>query len=110
MVLAMRFRIHPLRHHGRRRRWRDVTNSKPFVGELLTHVQLSRAGVPVKVASLRDPTAPAGKPLLPPLYEPVLVLVGPTTLRIRGIEHANGSAVVQEWFCEEISPPASPEP
>ena len=106
----MWYRVQPLRYQGRRRRWRDVANAEPLVGELLTHVQLSKGGIPVKVASLQDPTAPAGIPLLPPLYEPVLVLIGPTSLRLRGIEHANGSAVVQEWFCEEISPSTPPEP
>lgn len=107
---SMQFRVHPLRYRGRRRRWRDVTNSEPFVGVLLTHVQSSKAGVPVRVATLKNPLASAGDALLPPLYEPVQVPVGPTSLRMRGIEHANGTAILQEWFCEEDEPTTSPAP
>ena len=93
----MRFRVHPLFNRGRRRPWREVSNSPALEGELLTRVLTARDGTPVRVTTLRDPRHPVGDALLPDLYDPVLVLVGPGSLRLRGIERGG---VVQEWQCE----------
>lgn len=93
----MRFRVQPLFNRGQRRPWREVSNSPALEGELLTHVRTAKDGTPVRVATLRDPTRQVGTALLPDLYDPVLVLVGPGSLRLRGIERGG---VVQEWQCE----------
>ena len=43
--------------------------------------------------SIRD------KDLLPPLYSPLLVALGSSSLLLRGFQSEDGTAYVQEWRC-----------
>ncbi|KPC53044.1 hypothetical protein [Amantichitinum ursilacus] len=58
----------------------------------------------VRVLEFRSPQTTGGlsDSLLPPLFEPELLLITNTRLRFRGFQTVEGSrrAVVQEWLCE----------
>ncbi len=95
----MRFRVYLLRHRGRRLPWREVRNGRSVVGDLVTSIRLA-GEARFLVASLRPLQALTGGPLVPDLYEPVLIAVAPLALRLRGIERCEDTAVVQEWHCE----------
>jgi hypothetical protein len=98
----MRFLVRPLRYRGRRLAWRDVQNSTPFDGDIVTY-ELHTKGGRVFAATLngRDPAAAKA---LPDLYEPVLVGMAPSAFRLRGFERHYGPdgpySVAQEWHCE----------
>jgi len=98
----MRFKVYPLRYRGRRLAWRPVVNGTRYVGDLNTY-EIVAGEERHKVATLR-PEDPAAGPLLPDLYEPVLLSVAPRAIRLRGIERVTRGnetyAVIQEWHCE----------
>lgn len=98
----MRFKVYRLRRRGRRLPWREVINGPAFVGELISHA-VEAGGERYNMLTLRplDPMAP---PLIPDLYEPVLLRFAPLAFRLRGYERVEGEgapfSVVQEWHCE----------
>ena len=100
----MQFKVYPLRHRGRRLPWREVQNGPCFVGQIVTHLLLSKEDGQVMVATLMNPVTPARGALLPDLYAPVLLGFAPLTFRLRGFERWDGPegqySVVQEWHCE----------
>jgi hypothetical protein len=95
----MRCRVYPLRRHGRRLPWREVSNSPSFEGELSTYY-LSDPEAHYLVAKLAAPGDVLCKPLPPELYEPVLTSIGNGLLILRGFEREGEAATVQEWRCE----------
>ena len=99
----VRFLVRPLRNRGRRLPWRDVQNSKPFEGDVVTY-ELQTKGGRVFAATLATPD-PAAPKRLPDLYEPVLVGMAPSAFRLRGFERHDGPegafSVAQEWHCEK---------
>jgi hypothetical protein len=101
----MRCRVYPLRRRGRRLPWRQAQNSPVFEGELRTHY-LSLDNARYFVASLVRPGDALCKPMLPELWEPILVNAGNWVLVLRGFERVgddpDGSATVQEWRCEVL--------
>jgi hypothetical protein len=101
-VILMRCRVYPLRRRGRRLPWREVQNSPVFEGELRTHY-LSLDNARYFVASLLRPGDALCKPILPELWEPILVNAGDWVLVLRGFEREDGAAVVQEWRCEVLA-------
>jgi hypothetical protein len=96
-------RVFLMRRRGSRLKWREVVNGQAYEGELRTHY-LSLESARYFVASLRHPDDALCRPLVPELWEPVLVSVGPGTLVLRGYERVgtagDAPAVVQEWRCE----------
>jgi hypothetical protein len=98
----MRCRVYPLRRRGRRLPWRDVCNSPSFQGDLRTHY-LSLKEDRYFVATLVAPGDVFCKPLLPDLYEPVLITIVGALLVLRGFERHDDSAMVQEWRCEVLA-------
>ena len=99
----MQFKVYPLRRRGRRISWREVRNSPPYSGDLITHIREVNREL-IVVATLMNAEAPATSTLLPDLYQPVLAWVTPLAMRLRGFEHCEdakgGFSVVQEWHCE----------
>jgi hypothetical protein len=95
----VRCRVYPLRRRGRRLPWRTVENSPAFEGELSTHY-LTLKDARYFVAKLIAPGDALCKPILPELWEPILVNAGNWVLVLRGFEREDGAAVVQEWRCE----------
>lgn len=99
----MRVSVRLLRQKGRPLPWREIAAVSPVVGELTSYYQ-SKGDFVFHVATVRPVATPAGHPLLPPLYEPVLVAIGPMGFRLRGFERVEheqtGAAVVQEWICD----------
>lgn len=99
----MHFKIYLMRRRGRRLPWREVANGPSFVGELTTY-SVDHGRERYRVATLVLSGSPMAKELVPTLYEPVLVSVGPLALRLRGFERVgqgdNALSVVQEWHCE----------
>lgn len=98
----MRFLVRPLRVRGRRLPWREVQNGPAYEGDLVTYEAMGKSGRTVAATLAgRDPMS--AKPL-PDLYEPVLVSVAPSALRLRGFERHDGPdgpySVAQEWHCE----------
>ena len=95
----MRCHVYPLRCRGRRLPWREVQNGPGFEGELRTHY-LTLTDARYFVASLVAPGDALCKPLLPELWEPILVNAGNWVLVLRGFERAgddpDGAATVQE--------------
>jgi hypothetical protein len=99
----MNCRVYVLRLRGRRLPWREVINGAPIEGELSTHfltLPESRylvAGLVARGDALR-------RPLLPYLFEPVLVQIGHEVLVLRGFERLgdgrSAPAALQEWRCE----------
>jgi hypothetical protein len=81
----MRCRVYPLRRSGRRLPWREVCNAPSFEGELSTYY-LSTPDARYLVAKLVSPGDALYKPLLPELYEPVLISIGNGMLVLRGFE------------------------
>ena len=102
----MRCRVYPLRRRGRRLPWREVQNGPVFEGELGTHY-LSLPGARYFVAKLIAPGDALCKPILPELWEPILVNAGHWVLVLRGFERlgegGDAVAVVQEWRCEVLA-------
>ena len=99
--LVCRCRVYLLRRRGRRLPWREVQNSPVFEGELRTSY-LSLDNARYFVASLLRPGDALCKPILPGLWEPILVNAGDWVLVLRGFEREDGAAVVQEWRCEVL--------
>jgi hypothetical protein len=64
--------------------WRDVVNGPRHVGQLITHT-IQHGDERYNVATLR-PVDPMADPLVPDLYEPVLVGVSLLAFRLRGYE------------------------
>ena len=95
----MRCRVYPLRRRGRRLPWREVVNAPSFEGDLSTRY-LSLPNARYFVATLIAPGGALCQPILPELYEPVLISIGNGLLVLRGFERADESATVQEWRCE----------
>jgi hypothetical protein len=99
----MHCRVYLLRRRGRRLPWREVQNRPVFEGELRTHY-LSLDNARYFVASLLRPGDALCKPILPELWEPILINTGNGVLVLRGFERVgeaqNAVAVVQEWRCE----------
>jgi hypothetical protein len=98
----MRCRVYPLRRRGRRLPWREVCNGPSFQGDLRTHY-LSLKDDRYFVATLVSPGDVFCKPLLPNLYEPVLITILGGLLVLRGFERLDDSAMVQEWRCEVLA-------
>src|SRR5687767_7800024 len=101
-VSSMRFKVSLLRHRGRRLAWRDVSNGPKYVGDLVSE-QITIGAERYNMISLR-PDDPVAAPLIPALYEPVLLGFFTLAFRLRGFESVSrGRAsfgVVQEWHCE----------
>jgi hypothetical protein len=76
-----------------------VQNGPVFEGELGTHY-LSLPGGRYFVAKLVAPGDALCKPILPELWEPILVNAGHWVLVLRGFERLDDSATVHEWRCE----------
>jgi hypothetical protein len=55
------------------------------------------------VATLVSPGDALCKPLLPALYEPVLITIVGGLLVLRGFERLDDGATVQEWRCEVLA-------
>src|SRR5262245_14070017 len=72
-----------------------------FEGDLRTSY-LSLDNARYFVASLLRPGDALCKPILPGLWEPILVNAGDWVLVLRGFEREDGAAVVQEWRCEVL--------
>ena len=71
----MQFKVYPLRRRGRRISWREVRNSPPYSGDLITHIREVNREL-IVVATLMNAEAPATSTLLPDLYQPVLAVYG----------------------------------
>jgi hypothetical protein len=101
----MRCRVYPLRRRGKRLPWREVQNSPVFEGELRTHY-LSLDNARYFVASLLRPGDALCKPILPELWEPILVNAGNWVLVLRGFERLgdglDAAAMVHESRCEVL--------
>jgi len=76
-----------------------VQNGPAFEGELRTHY-LTLKDARYFVASRVAPGDALCKPILPELWEPILVNAGDWVLVLRGFEREDGAAVVQECRCE----------
>lgn len=98
----MRCRVYLLRRRGRRLPWREVCNGPSFEGELGTHY-LTAKDDHYFVATLIAPGDAFCKPLLPNLFEPVLITIVGGVLVLRGFERLDDSAMVQEWRCEVLA-------
>ena len=100
----MKFRVRLLRRRGQRLPWREVLNSPSCVGDLIT-VSVDISGERYQAAELRAADPMVESPI-PKLDEPVLLGFAPQAFRLRGFERvpssAGGSAMVQEWHCEEV--------
>lgn len=94
-------RVYPLRRRGRRLPWREVSNAPSFEGDLSTYY-LSVPDARYLVAKLVASGDALCKPLLPELYEPVLISIGNGLLVLREFEREGEAATVQEWRCEVI--------
>jgi hypothetical protein len=79
-----------------------VQNGRVFEGELRTHY-LTLKDARYFVASLLRPGDALCKPILPELWEPILVSAGNWVLVLRGFEREDGAAMVQEWRCEVLA-------
>lgn len=88
----MRLLVRPLRIRGRRLPWRNVQNGPAYEGDLVvTYEAMGKNGRTVAATLAgRDPTS--AKPL-PDVYEPVLVSVAPSALRLRGFGATMGRTV-----------------
>src|SRR5262245_41498479 len=100
----MRCRVYMLRRGGRRLPWRDVQNGPSYEGDLRTyHLGATGVGRYYYVAALVRPGDAKCTPLVPRLYEPVLVGIGDGVISLRGFERVGTNeepvAVVQEWYC-----------
>jgi hypothetical protein len=98
----MRARILPLRNLGRRLPENEIHGLPGLLGELQT-AQIHQGNSSYGVAHLMDPESPIPSPLLPDLFEPTLVFIGPQALLLRGYEKVDGRAVMQEWRCELLA-------
>jgi len=98
----MRFIVRPMRLHGRRIPWREAINRPSFTGDLRTY-ELQTGKGSIRAATLANPD-PAARALLPDLYEPVLTIISPQAIELRGFERHEGAdgsySVIQEWHCE----------
>lgn len=98
----MIFAVRLMRQGGRRLSWRDISNSTPYIGDIVTVTGSSQDGG-YKFARLLPPGGIGSVPI-PHLYEPVLASIAPIALVLRGferIEDRSGSySVIQEWYCE----------
>jgi len=98
----MRFKVYVLRNRGRPIPPRHVRSEPALVGQLTTYFATLN-GVPYHVATFK-PENPMEGPLIPDLYEPVLIGMSTLGFRLRGYERVEdrGGAlgVVQEWSCE----------
>jgi hypothetical protein len=96
---AVRFKVYLLRSRGRRLRWREAQNRRPFFGTLVTHYE-EHGGERYGVLQLQ-PSDPMSADRPPPLYEPQLLGFAPIAFRLRGFERieapGGGYSVVQEW-------------
>lgn len=91
----MRCCVYLLGRRGRRLPWREDCNGPSFQGELRTHY-LTLKERRYFLATLVSPGDSFCKPLLPDLYEPVLITIVGALLVLRGFERLNDSATVQE--------------
>ena len=90
----MRCRVYPLRRPGRRLTWREVQNSPVSEGELRTHYSsLDNARYFYFVASLVQPGDALCQPILPDLWEPILINAGNWALQVsRLLEYGTQNA------------------
>ena len=97
--LSMRARVTLMRRRGVRLPDREISSARTFEGNL-TAAYLRQCFY----ATLHDPMRQVGGPIIPDLYDAVLVGVGNDALLLRGIERIptaeGGLGVVQEWRCE----------
>jgi len=97
--LSMRARVTLMRRRGVRLPDREISSARTFEGNL-TAAYLRQCFY----ATLHDPMRQIGGPIIPDLYDAVLVGVGNDALLLRGIERIQtaegGLGVVQEWRCE----------
>ena len=78
----MFFLVRPLRLNGGRLSWREVINRPAFTGGLRTY-ELQTGKGSIRAATLANPD-PAARALLPDLYEPVLTVISPQAMGLRG--------------------------
>jgi len=99
----MRFKIYLLRRRGRRLPWPEVVNGPTYAGDLRSH-SIERAGHRFHVLTLAQADAPTADPVIPELYEPVLLGFTVLSFRLRGYERVESReghlGVVHEWHCE----------
>ena len=100
---AMRVKVHPLRDRGRKIPWQLVQGKPPILGDLST-CTVGQGENRIEVAQLASLDNKLNGHLLPDLYEPALVMIGPGGLRLRGWERISSGgidqAVLQEWLCD----------
>ena len=99
----MRVKVHLLRDQGRKLPWQLVQGKLPILGELST-CTVGQGEHRVEVVQLVSINNQVAGHLLPDLYEPALVMIGPGGLRLRGWERVSSGgierAVLQEWLCD----------
>lgn len=95
----MRVTVIALRRNGRRLPDSEAMNAGGVVGELQT-ATVNRGTSFFMVAWLADPDSQVADHLLPDLYEPTMVQIGPAGFVLRGYGKDDGRAVLQEWHCE----------
>ena len=97
----MRVRVKLMRRHGVRLSRQEFANA-PAVEGTLSAAYLKTC----LFANLADVTNPVAGPLVPPLYQVILVGLGNDVLVLRGIERVQTPegrmGAAQEWHCEVL--------
>ena len=93
----MQIRVRLLRRRGHRLSMRTSPINADR-GILCVHC-IVRRNAPYLVAQLNRHGHPVDSKLIE-LFEPALVGAGNGAFRLRGVERADGAAVLQEWICE----------
>lgn len=106
----MRFKVDTIRNKGRRLTRGEIESASPVVGDLaIRDLPAARNGVrrAIRYADLIDFANPSlARPLLRPLFDPVVVRVTPTAMLLMGHEIDAQDGVIHEhvqgWLLRSI--------